>query len=307
MSSFGCQLEEAPQTDVGELSLSLSTEAGGTTYRVSNAQLTLEGPTKQELRAGDEESLELELPAGAYTLRLQDGYQLVRSDDAQVLPVNARLVSANPMPVLVSAGQTARVTLRFELAAENTMRNPGKLAIDVRVTQPDAATSCTDGLLISEVDYDQVGADDAELVEVVNTAACDVALAGVSLELLNGTDGKVYGRYDLSKAAPTLAAGARLLVADEAVLQAAGSNTKGIALTGTGLQNGPDAVRLTRGDSVIDVMAYEAVVPGAGTSFSVADEAGQSLSRCAETSDTDDASQDFRLTAPTPGAPNACG
>lgn len=302
----GCGMDASSEGQLGELSVSLSTQAGGATYRVSGAKIALDGPSHVEVEADDEESLELELAPGAYTLQLQEGYQLVRTDDAQAAQVNARLVSANPQPVLVSAGQTAHVTLRFELLTQTTPSTPGKLSVAVQVSQPDAGPSCDQGLLISELDYDQTGSDDAEFVEIVNSASCDFALAGVSLELLNGTDGKVYGRYDLSKAAPTLRAGGRLVVADEAVLRTLGSAVLGLPLNATGLQNGPDAVRLVRAETTLDVMAYEAAVTGASTTFSVADEAERALSRCTDITDTDDVGRDFKLAAPTPGLPNTC-
>jgi len=42
-------------------------------------------------------------------------------------------------------------------------------------------------LVINEVDYDQVGGDDAEFIEIKNVSGSVVNLTDVSLDLINGS------------------------------------------------------------------------------------------------------------------------
>jgi len=162
------------------------------------------------------ERVELELPQGAYRLTLQDGFMLARSDAPDAGPVAAKLVSANPASVTITAGETTRVALRFELlGGDEGAAGAGTLQIGVEVSTSDggsAASGCESGLRIAEVDYEQASTDDAEFVELLNGGVCPVPLAELSVELVNGGDGKVYGRYPLADVAPTLAVGERLVL-----------------------------------------------------------------------------------------------
>lgn len=304
---FACGEEDLMLESQGQLALSLSSTAGGVAYQLSESHFRLEGPVQKELVSGNEPSLTMDLPPGAYRLTLLPGYQLVRADDPGVHPVQAALVSENPMTFSISAGETARVTLRFELVAAAAPNDAGTLAIDLEVASPDAAARCEDALRINEVDYEQPGTDEAEFIELLNAGTCPLALSGLTLELVNGGDGKVYSRYDLSAAGEQLAQGARLVIADSAVLSALPQGTLSMPLNGSGLQNGPDGLRVLRGDSVLDAMTYEGPVPGIEGEASMADDGEGTLSRCPDGLDTNAANLDFRLGEATPGAANACG
>lgn len=283
---------------LGTLQLSLSSHAGGVEYRLSEGRFSLEGPERREFAAGPETAISLELTPGVYQLTLLPGYRLSRADDPSESEVPARLVTANPATVMVKAGETSHLTLRFELANGQTTSQPGTLAIDLAVDVPDAgAAPCTGALRIDEIDYEQAGTDESELVEVHNPGPCPAALAGVALELVNGGDGKAYARYDLSSVAPSLEPGARLVLGDSSVLMGLPQGTLSLALNGSGLQNGPDAVRLTRGEALLDAVAYEGEVTGIAGPVAPADEGDGALSRCAGV---------FKLAAPSPGAANAC-
>ena len=54
------------------------------------------------------------------------------------------------------------------------------------------------GLVINEVDYDQVGADTGGFVEIANTGTAAATLDGTALVLVNGGDGTEYGRKALT-------------------------------------------------------------------------------------------------------------
>jgi hypothetical protein len=302
----------ATGSQLGSLELGLTTEAGGVAYRLSHANFTLEGPEKRAFSAEDEDQLELTLPSGGYRLTLADGFALVRKDDLLGPPVGARLVSQNPAPVLISAGQTTRTTLRFELDQGDSLAlGTGVLQVGITIGTGDAGQSgdaaCALGLRINEVDYEQASSDDAEFIELLNPGVCTAQLEGVLLELVNGGDGKVYSRYALGEVAKQLAPGARLVIADAKVLETLPASVPRAPLNGSGLQNGPDGLRLLRDDTIIDALAYEDVVAGSSEGkASPADEGEQALSRCPDGFDTGDGSLDVALSAPTPGVPNVC-
>jgi hypothetical protein len=308
VSLLACSASPAHE-DLGALKLGLTTQAGGITYRLSNARFMLEGPESRELSADDQDELSLELPAGAYRLTLQEGFQLAPA--AGGAAVGARLISQNPTPVLVSAGETARATLRFELTGGTSVAlGAGKLQVDIAVGAADAgseASTCALGLRINEVDYEQANSDETEFIELLNTSSCTASLEGVTLELVNGGDGKVYSRYALADAAPSLAAGERLVLGDASVLAALPTSVKRAMLNGSGLQNGPDGLRLVRAGQTLDRFAYEGEVADAGAGqAAVADDGEQSLSRCPDGFDTEDDATDFRLGTPTPGTASVC-
>lgn len=302
----------ATDGQLGSLELGLTTQAGGVTYRLSHANFTLEGPEKRAFSAEDEDQLELSLPSGGYRLTLAEGFALVRKDDPTSAPVAAKLVSQNPAPVLISAGQTTRTTLRFELSQGDTVAlGSGVLSVGIAIATGDAGAGgdavCALGLRINEVDYEQASSDDAEFIELLNPGTCSAPLDGVTLELVNGGDGKVYSHYALSDIAKQLAPGARLVLGDVAIVDALPATVPHALLNGSGLQNGPDGIRLVRADTLIDALSYEDVVVGSSEGkASPADEGERALSRCPDGFDTGDGAVDVALAAPSPGVANVC-
>ncbi|MET0341230.1 MAG: lamin tail domain-containing protein [Polyangiales bacterium] len=311
---------------LGALHIALTTQAGGITYRLADARFTLEGDASRELTSSEEGELSVSLPPGAYRLVLREGFTLAPLDDAEAR-VGARLVSQNPLPIQIAAGETTRAVLRFELSGPRAWLDAGALPprehaampsaiIDAAQVAPphDAGTPasptpseahCTANLRIDELDYEQPSADDAEFVEVVNAGPCDAPLAGVRLALINGTGNKPYGQYDLAAAGARLPAGARLVVGDEAILARLPASTLGLPLRGSGLQNGPDALRLLDGMRLLDAVAYGGTRDGGGQDTLAGDDDGApALARCPRGRDAD--ASDFHAVSPTPGMPNAC-
>ena len=159
----------------------------------------------------------------------------------------------------------------------------------------------TGGLVINELDYDQVGADTGGFVEVANTTSSSIALDGLALVLVNGGDGQEYARVALTG---SLAAGAYLALDIEA-------------------QNGaPDGVALidTASKALLDALSYEgeitvavidgqnySLVEGSALDASVVDSntVAGSLSRIPDGTDTNDAATDWAFTTTlTKGAAN---
>ena len=165
-------------------------------------------------------------------------------------------------------------------------------------------------LLVNEIDYDQDGSSDAaEFVEILNPGSDPVDLADYRIELVDGADGEPYQSFE---GTGQLAAGGFLVIADQAVIDNLLPNgTPSLVLTGSGITNGPDGIRIVaRADGrVIDAVHYERVVPGSGEGSPAPEdsaEASTSIGRCPVGFDSDDNGLDFRTMAASPGAANTC-
>ena len=162
-------------------------------------------------------------------------------------------------------------------------------------------------LLVNEVDYDQSGSTDAaEFIEILNPGSDTVDLGAYRIELVDGADREPYLTYEPSG---ELAGGGFLVIADQAVITANSLPETSLALTGTGIQNGPDGVRIVaKADGrVVDAVHYERVVPGAGEgSAAPQDPEDQSIGRCPNGFDSNDNGLDFKAMTATPGAANTC-
>ena len=100
------------------------------------------------------------------------------------------------------------------------------------------------GLVLNEIDYDQVGADSGGFVEITNTSIARLALDGVAIVLVNGGDGQEYERVALTG---SLVAHGHLAIPVEA-------------------QNGaPDGVALvdTASGLLLDSLSYEGEINAA--------------------------------------------
>jgi cytosine/adenosine deaminase-related metal-dependent hydrolase len=249
-------------------------------------------------------TLDLPAPAGGTTVML--GTTAGGSIPATVV-VPADALSAEVSFTAGAMGATATVTATLGTDARTAM---------VRVTDAPVGT-----LVINEVDYDQVGADTGEFVEIYNGALMPVDLSTVVLVLVNGSTNREYARVALSG---TLGPGAYAVVANAAVTVPAG--VARFAIANDSIQNGsPDGVALinTATGSLLDALSYEgpmsaatitgvtgtvSLVEGTVLPATVADSNTMtaSLVRLPNGSDTDDAATDWRLSAmPTPGAANA--
>jgi large repetitive protein len=182
-------------------------------------------------------------------------------------------------------------------------------------------TTVIGGLVINEIDYDQVSTDGAEFIEVYNGTGAPVDLAGHALLLFNGgAAGAVYDTLDLSG---TLAAGQYLVVGSTAITVPA--EARKIDFAGAQenrIQNGaPDGVALvnTTSGTLVDALSYEGsmtsvMIPGVGSGSLVEgmptavvdrNDAIGSLCRLPNGSDTNQAAADWAFSATvTPGAPN---
>lgn len=162
-------------------------------------------------------------------------------------------------------------------------------------------------LVINEVDYDQVGSDSAEYVEVVNVSAASIDLSLYELEFFNGTSAASYRTIALSG---ILEAGAYFVVC------ANPATTPNCDLDASPdadlIQNGSSdsmAVRGVGGGVIQDALSYEGTVAdiAEGTGTSAADSNTidfVGLSRLPDGADSNDNDNDFSLRCITPGYAN---
>ncbi len=155
-------------------------------------------------------------------------------------------------------------------------------------------------ILINEVLYDPEGPDSGyEFVELmaVNEGA---NLEGLRLEFCNGSDPGTWRTLWTGLAGVSLSAGALFLIGEEAVDPAPQ------AVVSLGLQNGPEALRIVRGEEILDLLGYgpelsldlcEAWPAGDAPS-------GKSLARMPDGVDTNQNVLDFFARDPSPGALN---
>lgn len=152
-------------------------------------------------------------------------------------------------------------------------------------------------LLLNEILYDPAGADSGrEFVEILNAGSEAVSLSGVRLEAGDGARPDSW-RVAWSAAPGTLAPGAWLVVG--------GDSLPGPHRLVVDLQNGPDAVRLVRGSTRLDVVGYGALeFPEYYAGRPAPDISGASLARWPDGHDTGDNAADFAARPPSPGRPN---
>ncbi len=194
---------------------------------------------------------------------------------------------------------------------------------DIDCGGPSCAPCQLNGLIINEVDYDQVGTDVDEYVEIYNNTGADVNLAKINLVLVNGANNTTYLNLPLAPAG-VLPQGAYLVVASNTVVLPPGTLKIAFAKASDNVQNGnPDGVALVdlSGPTLLDALSYGgemtmATVTGLGVTNLVEGTAlkaniidnnmtAGSLSRFPNGNDKNNAATDWILSkSPTPGAAN---
>lgn len=180
------------------------------------------------------------------------------------------------------------------------------------------------GLVINELEYDQVGTDSTEYVEILNTTADPIPLYGIALAFINGSNNAEYLRVNLG-AAGTLAGGQYLVVKASTVNLPA--NALGINFTAASnnIQNGaPDGLGIITpaNEGLLDSLSYEGAITAAqftgfsqtmnlveGTALAATIAESNSIVNCLNRlpngTDTNNNATDWALsTTNTPGAPN---
>lgn len=157
-------------------------------------------------------------------------------------------------------------------------------------------------LVINEFLADPEGADaGAEFVELFNTGSEAMDLLGVCLEFANGSVGPEWEPRWCCEETRFLPAGGFFLLVDR------NWRTTPVfdAQASLGLQNGPDAIRLVRGEQVLDLVGYGSLTDPAMMEIRpVPLPTGQGLGRRPDGRDTDDNAADFQPVDISPGTRN---
>jgi hypothetical protein len=157
------------------------------------------------------------------------------------------------------------------------------------------------GLVINEIDYDQVGADVGGFVEIANTGGSAAVLDGLAVVLVNGGDGTEYERVELTG---SLLGGGHLAIE----VDAQNGAPDGVALVATGPGMLLDSLSY-EGEinaATIDGQTFD-LVEGTALPSTVADSntVAGSLSRIPDGFDRNDAATEWAFTTTaTPGAAN---
>ena len=239
------------------------------------------------------------------------------------LAVSAAVASGARTVTLTTATQTMAAS--YTVTVASTVHDTIGTGIDPAAN---AATFTGFGaagpgrLVINEVDYDNVGTDSAEFIELYNGTAAAVPLGNLAVVFVNGTTSAEYSRVALTGSLP---AGGYALVANMSVVTAAPGGVLTFMFADNSLQNGgPDGVALidTVALTILDALSYEgamtavtitgiagtpSLVEGTALAATTADSntAQGALCRIPNGADSDNAMADwFFSTMPTPGAAN---
>jgi len=184
-----------------------------------------------------------------------------------------------------------------------THRHTVKLTILLALGALSSLQDAGASVFINEVDYDQPGSDTAEFIELFNNGNANISLDGYDIDLINGSNSKVYRHIDLS--GYSINSGAYFVVCNNPS-QVANCNDNFTSKTGW-IQNGaPDALALYDDNKLmIDALSYE----GELSPFSEKTNAAvkDSNSVITSLSRLEDGYTGFNLGCITPGSANIAG
>jgi len=147
-------------------------------------------------------------------------------------------------------------------------QNPGlemlKATLGASMATASIEVKILSGLVVNEVDYDNVGTDLGEYIEVFNGSGAPFDLTGHAVVLVNGSTNTEYKRYDLGPIG-ILPAGAYVVLGSDAALATVPMGTKTISFGAKQdyIQNGgADAVGIidTTKNILVDALSYEGSV-----------------------------------------------
>jgi hypothetical protein len=163
-------------------------------------------------------------------------------------------------------------------------------------------------IVINEVDYDMVGADNAEWVELYNAGSTSVDLTGFKIQPVNGSNQSNYNLVTIPSG--TIAPGGYFVVGNSALIP---NINLVVTPASDWLQNGsPDGITLFSGaNELLDAISYEGSLAAPnveGTGFAQGDDnatVNKVIARFPNGADTNDNSVDWAVWCATPGASNA--
>ncbi|HUQ07938.1 MAG TPA: thrombospondin type 3 repeat-containing protein [Kofleriaceae bacterium] len=261
-------------------------------------------------------TLDIPAPAGGTTVALS---------------VNPSTAGVLPAMLTVPAGQVSHTFSYMDasmVSSATVSATLGAVTRNATVT----VTQATNALMINEVDYDQVGTDMTEYIELFNGTSSAYPLANIELIMINGSGTAAeYKRIPLAPAT-SIPSGGYLVISTSAVtVQGAGvrytppttlwPTMDAVQNGGTAATPSSDGIILanTSTNTVIDKLAYEGALSititgfglinlAEGTMTAAFDDpaAPHSLSRIPNGTDTNNAANDWAASNTlTPGAANA--
>jgi hypothetical protein len=242
------------------------------------------------------------------------------------LSVNPTVAGNLPATVTIGVNQIAATFTYTDVATDGSATVTATFGASSSNSTVTVSTGANH-LVINEVDYDNVGTDTAEFVEIYNPSPTAQSLAHKSLLLVNGANSQVYDTVDLSLApGGSVPAHGYLVIAGANVTVMAPAIKLDPGWTQDAIQNGaPDGLALvdTQTLTVVDAFSYEgsillaqltgfanpvSLVEGTALGSTIADTntaPSGALCRFPDGQDTDNASVDWKLcAAPTPGTAN---
>ena len=161
--------------------LALTTGSAERSFRLRDGIFAVDGQMPTELSsedALDSPALTQVMPVGSYDITLLDGWHLERLEGALAEPVDATLVSENPLAFSIEAGATTQVSFRFQTADAELALGDGNLAVSIAVDEVSLQP-----IVITEIMKDpSVLVDTAgEWFEVHNPGDSVVQLEGCSI------------------------------------------------------------------------------------------------------------------------------
>jgi hypothetical protein len=145
---MGCGSSGAPGAKnkaMGTIRMTLTAQTNGTTYRLRNAIFDISGVVSLSLDSETNPNasvLSATLPAGNYSIYLQDGWFLERLDGTTFVVVDATLVSPNPTSFAIVTATTTNVLYQFATNGTIVSIGSGTLDVSIDVTAP-SCTNCT--------------------------------------------------------------------------------------------------------------------------------------------------------------------
>jgi hypothetical protein len=120
VASCGGETGTVDQKAEGTLRLPLvSPTPGGGLYKLVGAKFNITGPKTVTIEDTSADTVQTTLTAGSYTIEFAGTWHM-ESMDAPGTPVQAQLLSPNPLPLIVKKGETSEVRFLFKLPGEGT-------------------------------------------------------------------------------------------------------------------------------------------------------------------------------------------
>jgi hypothetical protein len=148
-SGSGGERDAEPASGIenaGEVSLPLTAQVNGAVFRLVNAQFTINGAALGKkpriVKPLPDVPVHTEtLPAGGYSILLEDGWVLERKGTGQgatFQPVQAKLITSNPVVVEVASQSTTDAWFNFVTAAGDVSLGRGN--VDIRIGVQDCSS-----------------------------------------------------------------------------------------------------------------------------------------------------------------------